>query len=66
MSETKTATQFKKDYMPGYTGHLPTRQVRFGVTSGQMKREIVQDQGFFDKYYTRLQDTNNQVSLNYF
>ena len=36
-----TARDFKVDYMPGYTGHVPTKSVRFGGTAGQIKREIL-------------------------
>jgi len=41
MSAVATGQDFKKDYMPGYTGHVPTKSVRFGGTAGQIKREIL-------------------------
>lgn len=37
---------FKKEYLPGYTGHVPSKTERFGATTGQIKREILHDKGF--------------------
>jgi len=34
MTQVATASDFKKDFMPGYTGHVPTRSIRFGATAG--------------------------------
>jgi hypothetical protein len=45
MTTLATASDYKKDYLPGYTGHVPTRTERFGSTAGQIKREILEDLG---------------------
>ena len=45
MSATATVSPYKKDYTPGYTGHVPSKMERFGNTSGQIKREILADKG---------------------
>jgi hypothetical protein len=34
MTTLATASDYKKDYLPGYTGHVPTRTERFGSTAG--------------------------------
>ena len=36
MTQRATPTDFKKEYMPGYTGHVPTKNDRFGSTAGQI------------------------------
>jgi hypothetical protein len=36
---------YKKEYLPGYTGHVPSKNERFGSTAGQIKREILADEG---------------------
>lgn len=45
MTQVAVASDFRKDYLPGYTGHVPTRTERFGSTAGQIKREILEDLG---------------------
>mgnify|MGYP002633207424 FL=1 len=34
MTTLVTPTEFKKMYMPGYTGHVPSKNERFGNTAG--------------------------------
>jgi hypothetical protein len=34
---------FNKEYMPGYTGHVPTKVDRFGMTAGDVNRIILDD-----------------------
>ena len=34
MSAKATASPYKKDYIPGYNGHVPSKMERFGNTSG--------------------------------
>ena len=34
MTEVATPSYFKKDFMPGYTGHVPTKTQRFGASAG--------------------------------
>jgi hypothetical protein len=34
---SQTQHSFNKDYLPGYTGFVPTRVDRFGATSGSIK-----------------------------
>lgn len=46
MSQLKVKTSFyNKDYLPGYTGHVPSKIERFGSTAGQIRREIHADKG---------------------
>jgi len=51
---------YKKDYMPGYTGHVPTRIDRFGATAGQIKKEILADMGKHSALMARLNSFTNQ------
>lgn len=45
MTSLATASEYKKEYLPGYTGHVPSKNERFGSTTGQIKREILADKG---------------------
>ena len=45
MTELATPTDYVKEYLPGYTGHVPSKNERFGATAGQIKREILADAG---------------------
>lgn len=45
MTELATPTDYNKEYLPGYTGHVPSKNERFGATAGQIKREILADSG---------------------
>jgi hypothetical protein len=45
MTEIVTAAEYQKEYLPGYTGHVPSKNERFGATAGQIKREILTDSG---------------------
>jgi len=45
MTELVTASEYQKEYLPGYTGHVPSKNERFGATAGQIKREILMDSG---------------------
>ena len=40
MTTLASASLYKKEYLPGYTGHVPSKNERFGSTAGQIKREI--------------------------
>jgi hypothetical protein len=45
MTTLATASDYTKEYLPGYTGHVPSKNERFGATAGQIKREILADDG---------------------
>ena len=45
MTTLATPTDFAKEYMPGYTGHVPTKNERFGNTAGQIQNNILKDKG---------------------
>lgn len=60
MSATTTPREFKVDYMPGYTGHVPTKSVRFGGTAGQIKKEILADGARHEKLMARLANFKNE------
>ena len=36
---------FNKEYLPGYTGHVPTKNDHFGMTAGDINRDIVGNGG---------------------
>jgi hypothetical protein len=40
---------FNKEYMPGYTGHVPTKVDQFGMTAGDVNRSIID---FFNPMHT--------------
>lgn len=46
MTTLATPSDYKKEYLPGYTGHVPSKNERFGSTAGQIKREILSDKGY--------------------
>lgn len=35
---TKETKVFNKEYLPGYTGHVPTKNEMFGMTAGDINR----------------------------
>jgi hypothetical protein len=45
MTTLATPSDYGKEYLPGYTGHVPSKNERFGATAGQIKREILNDRG---------------------
>jgi len=45
MTTLARASEYQKEYLPGYTGHVPSKNERFGSTAGQIKREILTDSG---------------------
>jgi hypothetical protein len=52
--------------MPGYTGHVPSKQLRFGLTAGRLKREVIEDCGRLEKFYSRLSSQENNRQMSYF
>jgi hypothetical protein len=42
---TKETRVFNKEYLPGYTGHVPTKNDMFGMTAGDINRQIVVNGG---------------------
>lgn len=38
----KDRSEFKKLYLPGYTGHVPSKNDMFGMTAGDINRKIVE------------------------
>ena len=45
MTDLATPTDYTKEYLPGYTGHVPSKNERFGASAGQIQREILGDGG---------------------
>ena len=45
MTSLATASDFHEDFLPGYTGHVPSKNERFGATTGNTKRDILFDNG---------------------
>lgn len=42
---TKETRVFNKEYLPGYTGHVPTKNDMFGMTAGDINKHIVVNGG---------------------
>lgn len=34
MTDLATPTEYAKEYLPGYTGHVPSKNERFGASAG--------------------------------
>lgn len=45
MTTLATPADFKKQYLPGYTGHVPSKNERFGATAGHIQHDILSDNG---------------------
>jgi hypothetical protein len=45
MTRVATASDFKKEYMTGYTGHVPTKADLFGASAGNIQKEILANKG---------------------
>ena len=41
LSPRYSKMNFNKEYMPGYTGHVPTKADQFGMTAGVVNRTII-------------------------
>lgn len=41
LSPRYSQMNFNKEYMPGYTGHVPTKVDQFGMTAGDVNRAIL-------------------------
>lgn len=37
----KDQKNFNKEYLPGYTGHVPSKNDHFGMTAGDINRNII-------------------------
>jgi len=45
MTERSVRSDYQKHYMTGYTGHVPTKNERFGHTSGHIQAHILDARG---------------------
>ncbi len=45
LSNMKDSTVYKKEYLPGYTGFVPSKNDMFGMTAGDINRRIVENGG---------------------
>jgi hypothetical protein len=45
MTTVVTPSNFKKEYMTGYTGHVPTKADFFGASAGNIQRQILDNKG---------------------
>lgn len=57
MTTLATPSDYRKEYLPGYTGHVPSKNERFGNTAGQIKRDILCDNG---KHPITLQNNGDE------
>ena len=49
----KEPKQFKKEYLPGYTGHVPNKNELFGMTAGDINKKIVDGGGSAQRFYPK-------------
>ncbi len=42
---SKETKPFSKEYLPGYTGHVPQKNDMFGMTAGDINRHVVMTGG---------------------
>lgn len=56
MTSVSTASDFKKEYMTGYTGHVPTKADMFGASAGNIQRQILENKGRSQAYYSTTSD----------
>ena len=61
MTTLATPSDFKKQYLPGYTGHVPSKNERFGATAGQIQSEILSDRGRHPITIERFQDDSRRL-----
>ena len=43
--------KFKKEYLPGYTGHVPAKNDMFGMTAGDINKKIIEGGGSATLHY---------------
>lgn len=48
---SKEPKPFNKEYLPGYTGHVPAKNDMFGMTAGDINRKIVEGGGSASLHY---------------
>ena len=53
LTNSKEATTFKKEYLPGYTGHVPAKNDMFGMTAGDINRIIIDNGGSAQRVYPK-------------
>jgi hypothetical protein len=46
LSDKLKPKEFRKEYLPGYTGHVPKRDHLFGMTAGEINRQIITGNDF--------------------
>ena len=63
MTELATPSDYNKEYLPGYTGHVPSKNERFGATAGQIKREILEDAGKHPIILNGMKDSDESGRL---
>jgi hypothetical protein len=66
MTTLARASDYQKEYLPGYTGHVPSKNERFGSTAGQIKREILTDFGKHPITMTRFASDSTRLYGNKF
>jgi hypothetical protein len=47
----KEQVRFKKEYLPGYTGHVPQKNELFGMTAGSINKQIIEVGGSASRHY---------------
>jgi len=61
MTTLASPSDYQKEYLPGYTGHVPSKNERFGSTAGQIKREILTDSGRHPITLTRFESDAHRL-----
>ena len=60
MTTLATPTLFNKQFITGYTGHVPSKNERFGNTAGQTQREILREKGIHPVHMATEPDENRR------
>lgn len=74
---TKDQRVFNKEYLPGYTGHVPTKNEMFGMTAGEINKQIVYNGGhigfpipsgstFAHRFYKQANTPSNKTNKDIF
>ena len=51
LSNNKERTPFVKQYLPGYTGFVPSKNELFGMTAGDINKQIIEGGGSASLHY---------------
>ena len=65
MTTLAKPSEYHKEYLPGYTGHVPSKNERYGGTAGQIQREILHDRGVHPIKLSKVLTKNDERARMY-